>query len=102
MTILQKTLNAFVAGAGLLFAASALSAPFTVNGPTAANVDTDPGSPTVLNFNVPDSGQIDSLRVSLAFDDTLDGGGVYWDNMRVVLSHVGINVVLMDLGTDAA
>lgn len=102
MTILQKTLNALMAGAGLLFAASALSAPFTVNGPTAANVDTDPISPTVLNFNVPDSGQIDSLTVSLALDDTIDGGGVYWDNVRVVLSHLGIDVVLMDLSTDVA
>lgn len=102
MTILQKTLNILVAGTGLLFAASALSAPFSVNGPTAANVDTNPGPPTVLNFNVPDSGEISSLMVNLAFDDTIDGGGVYWDNVRVVLSHLGIDVVLMDLGTDSA
>lgn len=93
-----------VTGAVLFLAVSSgvSAAPFAVTGPTAANVDTDPGSPTVLNFNVTDSGAITNLTVSLALDASIDGGFVYWDNVRVVLSHAGIDVVLMDLGTDSA
>ncbi len=99
----HKTTAGFAAAAALAFFASGVSAaPFSVSAPATANVDTSPGSETVVNFNVADTGEIASLSINLAFDDTLDGGDVYWDNMRVVLSHAGIDVVLMDLMTDSA
>lgn len=73
---------------------------FDITGPTANDVDNI--SPTVLNFDVAEKGNISSLSIRLSIDATGNGGDAYWDNMFVQISHAGIDVVLMDLQGDNA
>jgi len=72
---------------------------FDIEGPSAGEVDSAPTAPTVLNFNANESGIINSISVRIHFYDTQDAS-TYWDNMFVQISHLGTDVILMNLQTD--
>lgn len=104
----KTLLKSSVAATALVLAPASMvsAAPFDIAGPTASVIDSDPGSPTELTFNVSETGIINSFGVRVEIgcgDDCLsDEGGTYWDNLSFTVSHDSESALLFDLETDDA
>lgn len=100
-------LRGCVAAVALMAASPVSAAPFDIAGPTASGIDTSPGSPTELTFNVSETGIINSfgLRVEIGCSDGIcadENASSYWDNLSFTVSHGGASALVFDLETDDA
>jgi len=107
MTAKKSLLMGCAAVGAMAFVSMASAAPFNIAGPTASNIDTAPDDPTVLTFNVSETGIINSFGLSILIG--CEGGvcdeGVsnsYWDNLSFSVSHGGVSALVFDLQTDNA